>query len=169
MTQVILQEPQASCYQDTSSWQRRMLEFSSLKISVNLELDFRFSSGSLLNWELDHQFRFRMVQFRFVNSKPNFFCSKISLIAIENYICCLLLPPNCDQSLNHQKKSQCAWWHHLRPQYIYPPVADNIQNMFCERTLKMSCQLISRIRSSPLHLLLRTNCIMHPGMSILAL
>ena len=51
----------------------------------------------------------------------------------------------------------------------HPPVANNIWNTFCEGTFKISSQLISRISFSPLHLLLRTNCVTHPSMSILAL
>jgi hypothetical protein len=51
------------------------VQFSSSKISLNLELDFRFSPGNLLNFELDHQFGFRRVQFYVqegLNPEPNF-------------------------------------------------------------------------------------------------
>jgi hypothetical protein len=49
---------------------------------LNLGLDFRFGSANWLNFELDHWFRFRMVQFWFrrgSNPEPNFFYTENSV------------------------------------------------------------------------------------------
>ena len=55
-----------------------------LRISLNLEPDFRFSLGNLLNFELDLWFRFRMVQVqRALNSELN--CSYTKL-CVEPFI-----------------------------------------------------------------------------------
>jgi hypothetical protein len=49
-----------SCVEPT--WTRdAKVQFSSSKIFLNLELDFRFGLGNQLNFELDHWYRFRTV------------------------------------------------------------------------------------------------------------